>query len=198
MKLPPNFSILFSWRAINRSKPARALLLTLTLWAAAFTPAQAQFRIPGLKLPDIPGVKIPGLPELNIPGPETLFKEEEPVTTSIKDVRGEVPYLDAYAPKRFRPLSSLRRGPNGGWLLQPGLYSGDIRTYCLHAGTYGPTRGSVTFGIFKDSCGELWLFQQGRGPADEGEMWAMFNYATAQDLWESMADNLAAALRDHH
>ena len=124
MKLPPNFSILFSWRAINRSKPARALLLTLTLWAAAFTPAQAQFRIPGLKLPDIPGVKIPGLPELNIPGPETLFKEEEPVTTSIKDVRGEVPYLDAYAPKRFRPLSSLRRGPNGGWLLQPTLQRG--------------------------------------------------------------------------
>ena len=61
------------------------------------------------------------------------------------------------------------------------LYSGDIRTYCLHAGTYGPTRGSVTFGIFKDSCGELWLFQQGRGPADKGEVRAMFNYATASD-----------------
>ena len=123
-------------------KPAPMLLLALTGLVAASVPAQAQFRIPGLKLPDVPGLKVPGIPEPNVPGLDGLLKEEEPVTTSIKDVRGEVPYLDGYSPRRFRPLSSLRRGPNGGWLLQPGLYSGDIRTYCLHAGTYGPTRGS--------------------------------------------------------
>lgn len=123
-------------------KPAYMLLFAFTGLVAASMPVQAQFRIPGLKLPDIPGLRVPGIPEPSVPGLDSLFKEEEPVTTSIKDVRGEVPYLDGYAPKRFRPLSSLRRGPNGGWLLRPGLYSGDIRTYCLHAGTYGPTRGS--------------------------------------------------------
>ncbi len=142
MKLSPNLLIFFSGRALNRFKPTCLLLSVLAVWTAASTSVQAQFRIPGVKLPDISGLKIPGVPEPNIPGLDSLFKEEDPVTTSIKDVRGEVPYLDGYAPKRFRPLSSLRRGPNGGWLLQPGLYSGDIRTYCLHAGTYGPTRGS--------------------------------------------------------
>lgn len=96
-------------------------------------PADAQFNIPGLS--------IPGLPQVNIPGMETLFKGEEAVSTGIKDARGEVIYLDSYSPSAFKPLTALGRGSGGGWRLRPGLYGGDIRSYCLHAGTYGPTRG---------------------------------------------------------
>lgn len=55
-------------------------------------------------------------------------------------------------------------------------------------------RGYITFGVLKDACGELWLFQQGRGPADEGEGRAILNYTTAKYLWEKMADNVTKAL----
>ena len=115
-------------------KPLVVLPSVLAACLITALPAQAQFNIPGLK--------IPGMPQINVPGADTLFKGEEPVTTSIKDARDEVPYLDTYSPVLFQPLTALKRGPSGAWLLRPGLYSGDIRTYCLHAGTYGPTKGN--------------------------------------------------------
>ncbi|MBV8810462.1 MAG: hypothetical protein JO033_17465 [Acidobacteriaceae bacterium] len=77
-------------------------------------------------------------------------------------------------------------------------------------------RGHITFGVLKGghdfefenelfkqhvvafgdrlvllAVGELWLFQQGRGPADEGDDRALFNYVTAKYLWEKMAHNLS-------
>lgn len=119
---------------VNRF-PALLTLLLISLGAPA---AQAQFKIPGLKIPGLPQ---PKLPDLNLPGPEMLTKQEEPVSTNVKDIRGEAFALDGYSPDHGKPLSSLKRGPGGGWLLKPGLYSGDVRSYCLHAGTYGPTRG---------------------------------------------------------
>ncbi len=115
-------------------KPIFVLPAVLAACLVTALPAQAQFNIPGLK--------IPGVPQISVPGADTLFKGEEPVTTSIKDARDEVPYLDTYSPVLFQPLTALKRGPSGAWLLRPGLYSGDIRTYCLHAGTYGPTKGN--------------------------------------------------------
>ena len=128
---------------VNRF-PVLLTLLLVPLGALAAAPAaQAQFNIPGLKIPGlkIPGLPQPKMPDINLPGPEMLTKQEEPVTTNIKDVRGEAFVLDSYSPVQVKPLSSLKRGPGGGWLLRPGLYSGDVRSYCLHAGTYGPTRG---------------------------------------------------------
>lgn len=119
---------------VNRF-PALLTLLLVSLEAPA---AQAQFKIPGLKIPGLPQ---PKMPDLNLPGPEMLTKQEEPVSTNIKDIRGEAFALDSYNPAQGKPLSSLKRGPHGGWLLKPGLYSGEVRSYCLHAGTYGPTRG---------------------------------------------------------
>ena len=116
------------------------VLFILTLLAASSAPSSAQIpglpRIPGLRIPNIPGLKIPSISDL-IPRPS-----DEPVTTNIKDIRGEVPFLDSFNPTRFTSLTSLKRGPKGGWLLQPGLYSATIRSYCLHAGTYGPTKGN--------------------------------------------------------
>ncbi len=106
--------------------------LAAAVWTAA--PARAQFSIPGLTLPKVPG--------LNLPGMDSLLKTEEAVTTSVKDARGEVPFLDDYSPVTVKPLTALTRGPGGGWTLRPGLYGGDIRSYCLHAGTYGPTHGN--------------------------------------------------------
>ena len=56
-------------------------------------------------------------------------------------------------------------------------------------------QGTVTFGIFQDKCGELWLFQQGRGPAGELAAQALLNYPTARGLWIGMADNLKTYLK---
>lgn len=123
---------------VNRF-PALLTLLLVSLGALAAAPAaQAQFKIPGLKIPGLPQ---PKLPDVSLPGPEMLTKQEEPVSTNIKDIRGEAFALDGYNPAQGKPLSALKRGPGGGWLLKPGLYSGDVRSYCPHAGTYGPTRG---------------------------------------------------------
>ena len=124
--------------------PSALTLLLVPLGAIVAAPAaQAQFKIPGLKIPGvkIPGVSQPKLPDVGLPSPEMLIKQEEPISTNIKDIRGEAFALDSYNPAQGQPLSSLRRGPHGGWLLKPGLYSGEVRSYCLHAGTYGPTRG---------------------------------------------------------
>ncbi len=123
---------------LARSLSGLTLLLFPFGALVAAPAAQAQFKIPGLKIPGLPQ---PKLPDVNLPGPEMLTKQEEPVSTNFKDIRGEAFALDNYQPGPGKPLSSLRRGPGGGWLLKPGLYSGEVRSYCLHAGTYGPTRG---------------------------------------------------------
>ena len=53
-----------------------------------------------------------------------------------------------------------------------------------------PLRGDATFGVFKDSNGELFLFHQGVGPSDEGWFRTWLNYTVPSTLWRRMADNL--------
>jgi len=88
-----------------------------------------------------------GLPELPLDGlplnPVSSFVEPNPaVTTSIRDARTEVPFLDGFRGADPVSLASLPRGPNNGFLLPgPGSYALSTQSYCLHAGTYGPTDG---------------------------------------------------------
>ena len=37
---------------------------------------------------------------------------------------------------------SIPRRPNGAFILKPGTYEMTVQSYCLHAGTYGPSRGN--------------------------------------------------------
>lgn len=51
-------------------------------------------------------------------------------------------------------------------------------------------QGSATHGIFRDSSGELWLFQEGRGVPNESKSLQEANYVIAKHLWEKMANNV--------
>ncbi|MCE5200121.1 MAG: hypothetical protein ABFD54_04255 [Armatimonadota bacterium] len=82
------------------------------------------------------------LPDLDIPGVEALTGNDDPIiSTSISDAQTEVAYLDDYTPKYPTPLDVLRPTKDGIFNLLPGAYEFDAQSYCLHAGTYGPTRG---------------------------------------------------------
>gem|GEM_PF-833178 len=82
-------------------------------------------------------IKIPK----KIPGIEEILKKEPPITTSIKDALTEVPFLDDYKPVIYGSLFQLPRLENGEFFLVPGVYKGTLKTYCMHAGTYAPTKG---------------------------------------------------------
>lgn len=56
------------------------------------------------------------------------------VTTSIKDIRELADWLDV-------PLQFVAMGSSDTLSLVPGMYKFDLASYCLHAGSYGPTEG---------------------------------------------------------
>jgi hypothetical protein len=77
-----------------------------------------------------------------IPGIDSLFKKGPAITTSIKDAKFEAADQDGVNPDA-KPLSDLKRGPHGGFILEAGDYSATVQSYCLHAGTYGPSKGDA-------------------------------------------------------
>ncbi|MFC1661807.1 hypothetical protein ACFL3S_10215 [Gemmatimonadota bacterium] len=87
-------------------------------------------------LPELP------LDEIQLPGVSRFVQPEPAITTSIRDAVTEVPFLDDFSPAEPVALSNLPRGPNKGFLLTaPGFFALNTRSYCLHAGTYGPSAG---------------------------------------------------------
>jgi hypothetical protein len=73
---------------------------------------------------------------------ETVFRPRQPVTTSIDDAVTEIPFLDLVdASVEFAPMTSLPRSAEGGFVLRPGAFEMRAQSYCLRAGTYGPSRG---------------------------------------------------------
>lgn len=63
-----------------------------------------------------------------------LWEPGHSITTSIKDALPIVTTLRGIEDDEPRPIPS-------NWTFEPGYYRGVIRSYCLHAGAYGPTRG---------------------------------------------------------
>lgn len=98
------------------------------------TQQQAQFGLPDV-IPDVPD----GLP---VPDLSDLLEEDPPLTTSINDVRREVPLLDGEDFGTATSLGDVPRGEDGRFLVTPGLYAGLLRSYCLRAGTYAPGGGN--------------------------------------------------------
>ena len=78
----------------------------------------------------------------SIPGVESLFKKGPAITTSLKDAKWEAADQDRVSPES-KSLNLLKRGPHGGFILQAGDYSATMQSYCLHAGTHGPTQGDA-------------------------------------------------------
>lgn len=76
----------------------------------------------------------------NIPLPGDPFKKGDPITTSIKDAKFEDVSRDGFNPQ-CKDLFGLRRGEHGGYILEPGAFGAQVQSYCLHAGTHGPSSG---------------------------------------------------------
>ena len=71
----------------------------------------------------------------------------QPISTAFKDVPhyqniDSAAQWDGFTPREpQRSIATLQRTPNGGFVLQPGYYSYQGQSYCLHAGTHGPSSG---------------------------------------------------------
>ncbi|MFW6207047.1 MAG: hypothetical protein ACOC5J_03850, partial [Gemmatimonadota bacterium] len=74
-------------------------------------------------------------------GVEALLDSDPPITTSVSDAVTGVPFLDEYRPTTWRPLSVLPRSDDNMFRLAPGRFAFVAQSYCLHAGTHGPTEG---------------------------------------------------------
>jgi hypothetical protein len=98
--------------------------------------AQAQFGGLGKKLLDKGADMVSG------GGLNKILKQPQAITTSFKDVdkTGSKPpsFMEG---KQAQPLYLLPKAENGGFKLCAGYYEMTSKSYCLHAGTCGPSRG---------------------------------------------------------
>jgi hypothetical protein len=71
-----------------------------------------------------------------------LFKKPDPITTNFSDTKKDNILPNSFGNnKKFKRLSEQPRNENGGYMLQPGFYEIINKSYCLHAGTHGPSNG---------------------------------------------------------
>ncbi len=72
---------------------------------------------------------------------QKLLEEPPGITTSIHDAHTEIPFLDGHAPTGSADLGALPRDSRNAFFAPPGLYEMEALSYCIHAGTYGPSGG---------------------------------------------------------
>jgi len=113
----------------------KLILLTLLSYFTWFIPAHAQFGGFG-KIID-KGAELAGSSGLN-----KILKQPAAITTNFKDVdtRGMKPPSFREG-ETAQPLYLLPKAPNGGYKLCAGYYEMTNKSYCLHAGTRGPSNG---------------------------------------------------------
>lgn len=88
-----------------------------------------------------PGVDIPLSRVESLPSLEKILQGKPAITTSLKDALTEVVFLDDFEPVRYGPLMELARLNDGSFSLVPGAFQAGLQSYCLHAGTYAPSKG---------------------------------------------------------
>ncbi len=98
--------------------------------------ARAQF-------PTVPRPRVPVRVAEHLPS--VVPAQEAPITTSLDDILPDAPFLDDFAPAQVTPMTDLPHGLNGSFYLYPGTYWFEAKSYCLRAGTYGPSRGDAYF-----------------------------------------------------
>jgi hypothetical protein len=116
----------------------RVLTAALALIVVAMTTMVSgdQIRIP--RLPRSIPTEIPRIDRL--PSIDDLLGRD-PLTTSLDDAVTEVAFLDRFDPPKGSPLLELPMGLDDGVTLVPGLWDAHVQSYCLKAGTFGPSRG---------------------------------------------------------
>lgn len=91
---------------------------------------QSQAQLGGSVRDLVPKVKLPN-----------LIEGKPPITTSIEDAVYSDPSRDGFDPGVAQSLSSLPIDDKNRFILAPGYYTMTAQSYCLKAGTYGPTGG---------------------------------------------------------
>ncbi|MGH8077258.1 MAG: hypothetical protein ACREPE_08045 [Lysobacter sp.] len=71
--------------------------------------------------------------------PSFLRRDNPPITTNLKDATYSDPSKDGFQPPEVWPLTTLRATPQSPFVLKAGYYRMQAQSYCLHAGTYGPS-----------------------------------------------------------
>lgn len=80
---------------------------------------------------------------IQVPDIDRILAEEPAVSSSFEDAVTAVPYLDDFNPTGTAPLNELPLTPEGAYILAgPGVYEIQADSYCLHAGTRGPSSGN--------------------------------------------------------
>ena len=116
-------------------------LLTVILILLSPSMIFAQWGIPDVDVPDILD-ELPSIGSLIAGIPGLGGGEYEPaLTTSLADAVYEVPFLDDYNPEEFERLLPMPGWPDNGFWDGPGRFEVEMESYCLHAGTYGPSQG---------------------------------------------------------
>jgi hypothetical protein len=137
-----------------RTRPVLLLFATIVVCALCSLRSQAElqpFPLPVPPAPTAPPVPttpptptippVPSGPNVQIPGIDRLLRSDDPITTSFSDAVTQVPYLDDYTPDLSIPLQFMPHGADGVFRLQGGAYTFEARSYCMHAGKYGPSSG---------------------------------------------------------
>ena len=71
-----------------------------------------------------------------------ILKKPDPITTSFKDAVVENSLPESFGnDKKYTPLYQLKQNEDGGFKLCPGYYEMTNKSYCLKAGTHGPSQG---------------------------------------------------------
>lgn len=73
----------------------------------------------------------------------SLLKKPSPITTNFKDdvdMKGSMPETFGND-KTYTPLYKMKLAQGGGFILCPGYYEMTNMSYCLKAGTHGPSEG---------------------------------------------------------
>ncbi len=86
---------------------------------------------------------------LPTPNPEVILQQyvnevlnRPSITTGFADARYDETLPETFSPGWFLSFGALGRTPEGSLLLRPGAYEGVVQSYCLHAGTFGPSKGT--------------------------------------------------------
>jgi hypothetical protein len=75
-------------------------------------------------------------------GVDKFFKQPAAITTNFKDVNREGEMMPEFkSTEKFQPLYLLPKNSAGGFVLCEGYYEMTNKSYCLQAGTYGPSKG---------------------------------------------------------
>lgn len=75
-------------------------------------------------------------------GIDKLFKKPAAITTSFENVNKDGSKMpDFFKLEAAQPLYLLPKAPTGGFILCAGYYEMTNKSYCLHAGTFAPSKG---------------------------------------------------------